>query len=188
MPDVPDSLIAAMRAAGVDVDAVLAQVDERDPIPPDEAAVAEQSGDWRSELPDEPEPDLSEAERAMVQPSLLEPPALVTGKYHGADATATEEISGAAVEVDRAGPLRPDSLAHRILAQYRNRERLTAYEASLRLTGDFHAKRRESTRLLERGYLRKDGTKKNEAPSGRPHVDAFVITPAGIEELGRLEA
>ncbi len=75
MPDVPESLISAMKAAGVDADAVLAEVDQHDPIPSDEWAVADQQGDWRSQMPDEPEPtteDLAETEREMIQPSLLD--------------------------------------------------------------------------------------------------------------------
>lgn len=110
----------------------------------------------------------------------------VTGKYFGHNATATERVSGAEIEIERYGPLKRGKAGHRVLYEYRHGERLTAYEASLRASGDWHAKRRESTRLLERGFLVKDGTKPNEAPSGRPHVDAFVITENGIKELWRL--
>ncbi len=191
MSEIPEAVRRAMEARGVDIAAVEEAL-AGDPIPPDERAVEEQMaelGDWRSALPDEPEPvekqpeptlfdesaDLSETERAMI-----------TGRYFGGEPTATERESGTDVELDRAGPLRPGSLAHRILAQYEDGTRLTAYEASYRLANDWHAKRRESTRLLERGFLVKQGTKPNEAPSGRPHVDAFVITEAGRAELRRL--
>lgn len=70
IPGVPDALARAMRAQGlVDPEEVAARL--ADAIPPDEVAVAEQQGDWRSQLP-ETEEDLSEAERAMIQPSLLD--------------------------------------------------------------------------------------------------------------------
>lgn len=73
MPDVPESLISAMKAAGVDADAVLAEVDEHDPIPSDEWAVADQQGDWRAQMPDEEPEDLSEKEREIIeQASLLD--------------------------------------------------------------------------------------------------------------------
>lgn len=111
---------------------------------------------------------------------------VVTGRYFGSTPTTTERESGAAIEIERHGPLKRGRAGHVVLMQYKYGERLTAYEASLGASGDWHAKRRESTRLLERGFLRKDGTKPNQAPSGRPHVDAFVITSAGLDELRRL--
>lgn len=49
---VPETLLSAMRAAGMDPNAVLAQAAEN-PIPSDDVEVAEQQGDWRSLLPDE---------------------------------------------------------------------------------------------------------------------------------------
>lgn len=110
----------------------------------------------------------------------------VTGKYHGHDATETERESGESIEEARMGPLKRRSAGHRVLYEFRRGERLTAYEASMRAVGDWHSKRREATRLLVRGFLRKDGTKPNEAPAGRPNVDAYVITPEGKEELWRL--
>lgn len=61
---VPESMISAMRAAGMDVDEILARAAD-DPIPHDEDVVAEQQGDWRSLLPD--------AEPEVMQPSLLDP-------------------------------------------------------------------------------------------------------------------
>jgi hypothetical protein len=71
IPGVPDALARAMRAQGlVDPEEVAARL--ADAIPPDDAAVAEQQGDWRSQLPDDEDADLSEAERAMIQPSLLD--------------------------------------------------------------------------------------------------------------------
>lgn len=130
----------------------------------------------------------SAADRANGQLTLGETPPEVTGRYFGKEATATERESGVAVEQDRepAKPIKPHSLAHHILLLYANGERLTSYEASHRHSGDWHAKRRESTRLLVRGFLVKDGTKPNLAPSGRPHVDAYKITDAGLAELTRL--
>jgi hypothetical protein len=63
---------------------------------------------------------------------------------------------------------------------------MTAYDASVAATGDHHAMRREATRLMERGFLVKDGTLPNKAPRGREHVDAYRITAAGRTELARL--
>lgn len=72
--DIPDVIRRAMeaqaRTGAIDVEAVEAALAEGEPIPPDEVAVAEQLGDWRSLVAEDP--DLSEAERAMIQPSLLE--------------------------------------------------------------------------------------------------------------------
>lgn len=107
-------------------------------------------------------------------------------KYYGADPTDTERESGEEVAKDRLGPLKPRGAGHLVLYQFRRGERLTAYEASRIATGDWHSKRREARRLLDRGFLVKYGTKRNDAPSGRPNVDAYVITPAGLDELRRL--
>lgn len=177
MSEIPEPILRAMRASGVDVgkvEAALASGEELIPSDAELAAEQEAENDWRAQIPDETDDE---------DPQLALD---VTGKYHGHDATETERISGTAVELDRTGPLRAGSLAHRTLDVYGNGERLTAYEASMRLAGDWHAKRREATRLLVRGYLVKQGTKPNEAPSGRPHVDAYVITDAGRAELARL--
>jgi len=111
----------------------------------------------------------------------------LTGKYHGRDATATERASGTAVEAEDQGSLKPGSAAHSVLSVYGGGERLTSYDASQRACEDFHARRRESTRLLTRGFLVKDGTLPNRAPGGREHVDAYRITDTGRAELGRLD-
>lgn len=58
MTEIPEPILRAMRAAGVDVAKVEAELASGgDPIPPDEEAVVEQAedGDWRAMLPDEPE-------------------------------------------------------------------------------------------------------------------------------------
>ncbi len=82
MSEIPEAVRRAMEARGVDIAAVEEAL-AGDPIPPDERAVEEQMaelGDWRSALPDEPDPDeaspeptlfdepydLSDAERAMI--------------------------------------------------------------------------------------------------------------------------
>ena len=111
----------------------------------------------------------------------------LTGKFHGQDATSTERASGEAIEVEDRGPLKPGSAGHSVLSVYGDGERHTAYDASLTATGDFHARRREATRLLERGCLVKDGEMPNRAPNGREHVDAYRITNTGREELLRLD-
>lgn len=111
-----------------------------------------------------------------------------TGRYSGPNPTQTELWSGTEIEAARYGPLKRGKAGHRVLGAYASGVRLTAYEASKVVSGDWHAKRRESTRLYERGFLRKDGTKPNQAPAGREHVDAYVITPAGRQELIRLRA
>jgi hypothetical protein len=106
-----------------------------------------------------------------------------TGKYSGAGATATEESSGAIIETERRGPIKRGGAEYIVLTIYADGRRRTSYDASYEAVGDFHAKRRESTRLLARGYLRKDGTLPNRALAGRPHVDAYRITAAGLDAL-----
>lgn len=107
--------------------------------------------------------------------------------YFGVNPTATEAESGTAIAEDNAGPLRKGSAGHRALAAFAAFDRrVTAYQASQRATGDYHALRREATRLLVRGFLRKDGVLPNPAPRGREHVDAFVLTDAGRTEIARL--
>lgn len=112
----------------------------------------------------------------------------LTGKYSGPSPTETEQESGEAVEQARFGPLRPNSVGHQALAAWRSGERLTAYTASARMTGDYHAIRREATRLVVRGFLQKDGTLPNHAPRGRKNVDAYRITAIGRVELDRLDS
>ena len=106
-----------------------------------------------------------------------------SGKYSGANPTATEESSGAIIERERRGPLKRGGAEHRILMVYADGRRHTAYDASYEAVADYHAKRRESTRLLDRGYLQKDGTLPNRAIAGRPQVDAFRITATGLDAL-----
>lgn len=106
-----------------------------------------------------------------------------TGKYSGPDPTATEESSGAIIERERRGPMKRGGAEHTVLLIYGDGRRRTSYDASFEAVGDFHAKRRESTRLLERGYLQKDGTMPNRALAGRPHVDAYRITATGRDAL-----
>lgn len=108
------------------------------------------------------------------------------GRFSGHDATPTEHASGAAIEDRDQGPLKPQTAAHSVLDVYRDGESRTSYGASMEACGDFHARRRESTRLVERGFLRKEGTLPNPAPAGRKQVDAYVITTAGVNELARL--
>jgi hypothetical protein len=119
------------------------------------------------------------------QPSLFEAP--LTGKYHGADPTDTERASGLDIEAKNYGPLRPGKAGHSVLAVYGDGARRTAYDASMEACGDYHARRREATRLLERGFLMKDGTLPNHAPGGREQVDAYRISEAGRSELARLD-
>jgi hypothetical protein len=113
----------------------------------------------------------------------------ISGKFFGRRPTETERESGTAVELRDQGPLKPGGAGHLVLrafARYPHR-RMTAYEASYLATGDWHSRRREATRLLARGYLVKDGVLPNRAPLGRPHVDAYRITPAGLSALARLD-
>jgi hypothetical protein len=109
-------------------------------------------------------------------------------KFYGREPTATEKDSGEQVYEDNRGPLRPGGNGHRALTVWADGMRRTAYEMSKILSGDPHRYRREAERLLTRGFLRKEGTKSNigVTPGGRDHVDAFVISAAGILELRRL--
>ena len=113
-------------------------------------------------------------------------PASVTGKYFGPNPTDTERASGEEIEVERRGPIRRGGAMHRVLLVYADGQRRTAYDASFECSGDFHARRRESTRLEERGFLVKDGTLPNRAKNGRPHVAAYRVTASGHAENARL--
>ena len=108
--------------------------------------------------------------------------------YYGHTPTETEKESGEKVFEERQGPLKPGKWGHRTLRVF-DGGRFTAYEASVMLCGDAHGKRREARRLLDRGFLKKDGVKSNVhvAVNGRPHVDAFVLTELGKAELARLD-
>lgn len=137
-------------------------------------------------MSDAPEGTVPPSERIVVDD---EAKALLGATlYAGRNPTQTELWSAEAVAADRGRdkPLRPRGAGHLALYQFRRGERMTAYEASRRAVGDWHSKRREVERLLQRGFVRKDGTLPNEAPAGREHVDAYVITEAGMDELRRL--
>lgn len=136
------------------------------------------------EIPERARREINTAE----QLPLPAPEPEITGRYFGRGATRTEVESGVEVERENVGRLRPGSAGHRALAAFASfgRRRATAYEASCRATGDYHALRREATRLLVRGFLAKDGVLPNPAPRGRPHVDAYVLTDAGEAEYERL--
>lgn len=112
----------------------------------------------------------------------------LTGRYVGPEPTETEQASGEQIELDNQGPMKPGKAGHKVLAEYRDGERLTAYDASLRASGDYHAMRRESTRLYERRLLVKDGTLPNRAPRGRDQVDAYKISDDGRSTLALLDA
>ena len=118
--------------------------------------------------------------------AVMEEQLTLTGKYFGRNATESERESGVEIEKSNLGQLRQGGAGHTVLFQYRQGARLTAYDASLYACGDPHARRRESTRLLVRGFLKKDGHLPNPAPKGRAKVDAYVITQEGRSELARL--
>jgi len=111
---------------------------------------------------------------------------LGTGRFSGPDPTDTERVSGAVIESEHRGPIKPGKAEHLVLLEYATGERLTAYDASWRCCRDYHARRRESTRLLDRGFLVKDGTLPNKSLNGRDSVDAYRITAKGRAELARL--
>ena len=134
----------------------------------------------------EPEPVPVQSELFPIPEEIAQELGL-TGKYHGKGATDTERASGVEVEIEDMGPLKPGGAGHSVLRVYGSGDRLTAYDASMRACGDYHARRRESTRLLTRCFLEKSGTLPNQAPGGREHVDAYRITDAGREELKRLD-
>ncbi len=119
---------------------------------------------------------------------LPAPGAARAGRFYGNAPTATERASGEQKEAEDEGPLRPGTAAHKVLVIYGDGARRTAYDASHECSGDWHSKRRESTRLLDRRFLRKAGTLPNRSPAGRDHVDAYVITYAGRVELARLQS
>lgn len=113
----------------------------------------------------------------------------LTGKFFRRRANETERESGVAVELRDQGPLKPGGAGHlilRVFGQYPHRT-LTAYDASYLAFSEWHARRREATRLVARGYLVKDGVLANRAPMGRPHVIGYRITAAGLAALARLD-
>ena len=110
------------------------------------------------------------------------------GRFSGADATETERAAGAKKESRDKGRIKRGSVAHSVLDVFVEGERITSYEASRRASGDYHARRRECTRLVERGFLRKNGTLPNKAMGGSEHVDAYVLTQTGVQEQRRLGA
>lgn len=142
----------------------------------------------RSETPVESELDeVVEPEQfSLEQASLPLLPEGRPGRYSGAAPTATEKASGDVIEAANLGPLRRGGAGHRVLRVFRPGERLTSYDASFRAAGDYHSKRREATRLTERGLLVKDGEMSNPSPGGRERVDAYRLTAAGAAELERL--
>lgn len=110
----------------------------------------------------------------------------VTGKYSGSDATPTEAAAGAAKELDDLGPIKKGTVIHTALLAFSSGERMTAYDASVEATGDYHAIRREAGRLVDRKLLAEEGELPNRAPHGRGSVKAYQITPLGFSELARL--
>lgn len=169
--EMPEYVRKAMQAQGVDPDALPDPVD-----PPDDEEVA----------PPVTVGSVDEFAGIFGEPEQLDIPLPVTGKFAGSDATDTEWEAGAAKEVEDAGPLKPGLLGHQTLLVFGREERLTAYEVSYRMCGDYHGRRREVRRLFDRGFVAKAGTMVNPSVNGRDHVDAFVITDAGRSELRRL--
>lgn len=109
-------------------------------------------------------------------------------KFYGADATDTEREAGEAVAKKRQGPIQKGGALHLALQAFGDGERKTAYDASVQAAGDYHAIRREATRLaddFDPPMLQREGTLPNQAPRGRD-VQAFRITPHGSEQLRRL--
>lgn len=131
------------------------------------------------------QPPLFESDEGKDDEREYQPPQR-PGRYSGNDATETERESGAAVEKREVGKLRKGGAGHQVLRVYADNEARSSYEASYIACGSYHGRRRESTRLVERGLLEKWGTTRNPDPMGRDHVDAYRITSAGRRELVRL--
>lgn len=114
------------------------------------------------------------------------------GRFYGHDATETERAAGEAVEARDAGQLRPQSLGHRVLLLgFGDGVARTAYQASVEVCGNPHDRRREATRLMARGYLRKVGSRPNLYAPGGKLVDVYVLTTNGraaLDRLGPLQA
>jgi hypothetical protein len=81
----------------------------------------------------------------------------LTGKFHGAGPTGTERESGEAIEIRELGPLKPGSAGHKVLTVYESGDRMTAYDASFRLTGEAHSKRRDRGGSTCAGSWRRTG-------------------------------
>jgi len=78
----------------------------------------------------------------------------------------------------------PNKVGHRALWEFRDGRVKTAYEASLLACGDPHGMRREVRRLYMRGYVAlMPYTLPNPAPRGRPAVEAWKISDAGVSYL-----
>lgn len=122
----------------------------------------------------------------------------ITGRYTGPNPTPSEEESGTVIERQNRGPLKPGSPGHQLLWEFRDGERMTAYEASHRACGTpthdgYHDIRREIGRLEERKFALKVVDENGEyvlwpnpAPRGRKHVHVYLITEAGKADLVRL--
>jgi hypothetical protein len=108
------------------------------------------------------------------------------GRFSGANATETERAAGAAKEAKDKGPLKRGGAGHAVLDVFVEGEPMTSYDASFKASGDYHMRRRECTRLVERGHLRKEGTLPNKAQGGSEKVDAYILTPKGVSEQQRL--
>jgi hypothetical protein len=111
------------------------------------------------------------------------------GRFYGPDATPTERAAGEAVEEREEGHLNPGSVGHAVLLLgFGDGLPRTAYEASVATCGNPHDRRREATRLMGRGYLRKNGTRPNRWAPGARDVDVYVLTANGRAALDRLGA
>jgi hypothetical protein len=109
------------------------------------------------------------------------------GRFIGSDPTATERMAGEAVEARDEGALASGSLGHRVLlVGFGDGQPRTAYQASVAVCGNPHDRRREATRLMGRGYLRKVGQRPNLYAPGGKLVDVYVLTNNGRAALDRL--
>jgi len=109
------------------------------------------------------------------------------GRFIGGEPTPTERAAGEAVEARDEGALVKDSLGHRVLlVGFGDGVARTAYQASFAVCGNPHDRRREATRLMGRGYLRKVGQRPNLYAPGGKLVDVYVLTTNGRAALDRL--
>lgn len=162
IPGVPEAIARAMRAQGlVDPEEVAARL--ADAIPPDDAAVAEQQGDWRSQLPEE---DLSEAERAMIQPTPL----------FDADASDAGRDAGMARVLNAADPEWKAVARGAIGALIDDGDEFTADDVWARV-GSYPIERRALGPLLraeaEAGRIENTGRRRN---SERPEHHSYPMT------------
>ena len=107
--------------------------------------------------------------------------------FHKKEPMPTEAESADAIlaDSDPKKPMRPGGASHRVLLvfAFANGRAMTAYEASHLACNDYHGKRRSSPPVRAGLLELMSYTLPNPAAEGRPAVEAWKITQAGLDWL-----